>query len=194
MKSFRELVLKNRSYRRFFETEKISKETLLELIDLSRLTPSAANKQPLKFYLSYEKETNEKIFPTLGFAGYLQDWKGPVEGEKPSAYVVILRDRDIPYPCEIDHGISAQTILLGAVEKGLGGCIFAAIDKKKLKENLNLPEVYDILLVLALGKPKEMVKLETVNESGDIRYYRDEDQTHHVPKRALNHIILNFDK
>jgi len=189
--NFTELVLKNRSYRRFYENQQITKEILLDLIDLARQTPSAANKQPLKYYVSNTKEINKKIFNTLKFAGYLKNWSGPIAGERPSAYIVILRDLLIPHPCEIDHGIAAQTIMLGAVEKGYGGCMVAAINKKELMEIINPPPNIEILLVLAIGKPKEKVILEDIGE-GDCKYYRDDSQTHHVPKRKLNNIVLNF--
>jgi len=190
--NLKELVLKNRSYRRFYEDTVIEKNVLCELIDLARLTPSAANKQPLKYYISFTKEKNDIIFPKLAFAGYLKDWNGPERGERPSAYIVILRDRNIPYPCEIDHGIAAQTIMLAAVEKGLGGCMIAAVKKNELHKELELNDNFEILLVLALGKPKEIVKLTDVDCSGDIRYYRDKSQTHFVPKRSLQEIIINL--
>ncbi len=192
MSNLKELVLKNRSYRRFYEDTVVDKSVLCELIDLARLTPSAANKQPLKYYISFTKEKNNIIFPKLAFAGYLKDWNGPEKGERPSAYIVILRDRNIPYPCEIDHGIAAQTIMLAAVEKGLGGCMIAAVKKNELHKELELKDNFEILLVLALGKPKEIVKLTDVDSSGDIRYYRDEFQTHFVPKRSLQEIIINL--
>jgi nitroreductase len=190
--SFKELVLRNRSYRRFYEDKPVDKSVLCELIDLARLTPSAANKQPLKYYISFSKEKNDIIFPKLAFAGYLKDWSGPIEGERPSAYIVILRDRNIPYPCEVDHGIAAQTIMLGAVEKGYGGCMIAAVNKKELRKDLHLCENLEILLVLALGKPKEEVRLVETDSSGDIRYYRNKAQIHFVPKRSLREIIINL--
>jgi len=89
-----------------------------------------------------------------------------------------------------NEGIAVQSILLGAVEKGLGGCIIANINKKRLAEELNLDEKYEITLVLALGYPKEKIVIETINESGDVRYWRDENETHHVPKRTLDELIL----
>ena len=186
----KELIKSNRSYRRFDESNKISNEDLAELVDLARLSPSAANKQPLKYFLSYEKSINEKVFPTLGWAGYLHDWQGPVAGERPSAYILILGDTTISTKIDCDHGIAAQSILLGAREKGLGGCIFASINKKELQTVLNLKAHLEILLVIALGRPIEQVVLEDLPESGSIKYYRDENQVHHVPKRSLSDIII----
>lgn len=82
----KELVMKTRSCRRFKE-EAISEELLRELVDLARLSASAANLQPLKYIISYKKEMNDIIFPKLKWAGYLKDWDGPEEGERPSAYI-----------------------------------------------------------------------------------------------------------
>jgi nitroreductase len=186
----RDLILKNRTYRRFNQQEKISMETLRELIDLARLSSSGANLQPLKYILSNDKKTNELIFRNLKWAGYLKDWDGPKEGERPSAYIVMMGDKNISTNYWWDHGIAAQSILLGATEKGFGGCQFGAFSEKGLKKDLDIPKSYKILAVIALGKPKEKVILEKVNEHGDIKYWRDEEGIHHVPKRALKDIIL----
>lgn len=187
----RELVLKTRSYRRFFEDVPVPRETLRELVDLARQTASAANRQPLKYWLSWEPEMNQKIFPCLAWAAYLKDWGGPAEGERPSAYIIILGDTEIAKDFNLDPGIAAQTIMLGATERGFGGCMIASIKRETLREALDIPERYQILLVLALGKPKEKVVLEPVGPDGDIRYYRDSEGVHHVPKRSLDEIILH---
>ena len=185
----KDLVLKNRSYRRFYQEHKITKEELVELIDLARLSPSGRNLQPLKYYLSADDETNEKIFSILAWAAYLKDWNGPEEGEKPSAYIVILGDTRLTNNFMCDHGIVSQSMLLGAVEKGLGGCIFASIKRERLKELLDIDDHFEVLLVIALGKPKEVVIVDEVIDD-NIKYYRDEKQVHHVPKRKLKDIII----
>lgn len=186
-----DLVLKNRSYRRFYEEEKIDKKILESLLDLARLSPSGANLQSLKYVISFDPEKNNKIFPHLKWAGYLKDWDGPEPGERPSAYIVILMDKEISKNCFWDHGVASQSILLGATELGLGGCIFASIDKKALIEDLNISERYELLSVIALGKPKEVVVIEEMKDN-DVKYYRDKDKVHHVPKRKLEDIILNL--
>lgn len=186
----KELVAKNRSYRRFYE-EPISEETLKELVALARITPSAANAQALKYRLVYTKEENEKVFQTLRWAGALLDWDGPKEGERPSAYIVILCDQTLGKNKMTDDGIVAQTILLGAVEKGLGGCMLGNVKREELAEALGIDrERFAIDLVLALGKPKETVVLVDLPESGDTRYYRDDAKVHYVPKRSLEELIL----
>lgn len=189
-KFFKDLIKHCRSYRRFYEDYKIDEKLLRELVDLARLSASAANLQPLKYILSYNPSKNNLIFPTLSWAGYLKDWPGPEKGERPSAYIIILGDKTISKSFDCDCGIAAQNILLGAAEKGLGGCMIGSIDRDLLRKNLNIPRQYDILLVIALGKPKEKVVIE--ESKGDIKYFRDKDNTHHVPKRLLDEIILKI--
>jgi len=185
-----DLVRKNRSYRRFHQQVSINIETLRELVDLARLSASGMNAQPLKYMLSCESERNALIFQHLGWAASLKDWPGPAEGEKPSAYIIILGDTAISRNFFCDHGIAAQSILLGATENGLGGCMIATIKRDELRKELNIPLQYEILLVIALGKPKETVVIESVEPSGDTKYWRDSQSVHHVPKRALDDIII----
>jgi nitroreductase len=185
-----DLIRKNRSYRRFHQDVSVSMETLRDLVNLARLSASGANLQPLKYVVSSDPKTNAKIFPHTRWAGYLKDWDGPDEGERPAAYVIILGDKEIRSSFGCDHGIAAQSIMLGASERGLGGCILGALDRTALREALDIPERYEILLALALGEPKETVVLEEIGPDGDFKYYRDENGVHHVPKRSLEELIL----
>ena len=184
------LIHKTRSCRRFFENHPISKEILRDLVDMARLSASAGNRQPLKYILSNDKERNEIIFPKLMWATYLKDCHGPEEGERPSAYIVVLGDRQIRESFGCDHGIASQSILLGATHMGLGGCIIGSVDKIGLREDLQIPDRYEILHVIALGRPKEKIVIETVGPDGDIRYWRDDSGVHHVPKRPLDELII----
>jgi nitroreductase len=186
-----DLILKNRSYRRFYQEFPIELETLKELVDMARLSASAMNLQPLKYYISCKPEKNSVIFQNIGWAAYLKDWPGPIEGDRPSAYIIILGDTEISKAFGCDHGIAAQSILLGATEKGLGGCMIATIHRKELSLALNILPQYEILLVIALGKPKEKVIIEQLAPNGDARYWRDSSDIHHVPKRSLSDIILS---
>ena len=186
----KELVRNNRSYRRFYQEEKINEETLKELVDLARCSASGANRQPLKYMLSCDTKKNAKVFECLHWAASLKDWPGPSEGEKPSAYIVILCDTEISKNPGCDHGIAAQSILLGATDMGFGGCMLGAVDRDDLRKAFDIPERYEILLVVALGKPREKVVLETVGGNGDVTYYRDNESVHHVPKRKLEDIII----
>jgi nitroreductase len=186
----RDFILRNRSYRRFHQDVSVDLATLRELVDLARLSASAANLQPLKYVLSCNAEDNALIFRHLAWAAYLKDWPGPSDGERPSAYIVVLGDKQLSPSFGCDHGIAAQSILLGATEKGLGGCIIGSIQRKELREALDIAAHLEILIVIALGKPKESVKIETVGLDGDIKYWRDKEGTHHVPKRSLDEIIV----
>ena len=186
-----DLITKNRSYRRFDESVKISIEELSAWVDLARLSASGRNAQPLKYILSAEKEKNDKILSTLGWAAYFKDWDGPDEGERPSAYLILLLDTAIATNFYCDDGIAMQSILLGTVEAGYGGCIFRTINKPKLMELLSIPEKYQIVNVVALGKPIEKVVIEKIIE-GDFKYWRDGNGVHHVPKRSLDELILKI--
>ncbi len=187
----KELILSNRSYRRFHQEHAIDLDTLKELVDLARLSASGANKQPLKFLLSCDPEKNAIIFPLISsWAGLLPEWPGPREGEKPSAYIIILGDTEIRPSFGINPGIAAQSILLGATEKGLGGCMMASLKKEAARNVLNIPSQYEILLTIALGKPNEKVVIETLSPGQDTDYWREEDSSHHVPKRRLEDIII----
>jgi len=185
----RDLILKNRSYRRFDTGRKLTRDELLELIDLARISSSASNRQPLRFHPSWEDPENGKIFSTMSWAGFIEDWDGPGPDERPAGYIVVLQDMNVSDDCSIDIGIASQSILLGAVEMGLGGCMVASFDRNEIASVLSLPEHIVPGLIIALGRPVEKVVLEPVRD-GDTRYYRDEDGTHHVPKRSLNEILF----
>ena len=188
----KKLITSNRSYRRFSENIPVEEGPLRELVDLARLSASAGNLQPLKFFLSCTPEQNAKIFPCLKWARALKDWSGPAEGERPSAYIIILGDKRIVQSfASYDTGIAAQSILLGAVEKGLGGCMIASCNRTVLMEELKLDDEMEIQLVIALGKPSEKVIIDPLQEGGNIEYFRDEQDVHHVPKRSLEEIIIN---
>jgi nitroreductase len=186
----RDLIISNRSCRRFEESFAIDRRTLEELVDLARLSASAANLQPLKYILSCDPEKNARIFPHLGWAAYLKNWGGPTPGERPSAYIVILGDTAINTNFYCDHGIASQSILLGARERGLAGCMIGLIKREELRQALSIPAQYEILLVLALGKPRERAVIDEVGPSGDIKYWRDDTGVHHVPKRSLKELIV----
>jgi len=180
----RDLVLKNRSYRRFYQDTTIELETLRELVDLARLSASAGNRQALKYILSNDLQRNALIFPNIRMDG------NPREGERPSAYIIILEDTKVRLILACDYGIAAQSILLGVVEKGLGGCMIGDINRNGLRKALEMPPHYKILLVLALGKPKERAVIETLGQDGATQGWWDNEGVRHVPKRSLDDIIV----
>jgi nitroreductase len=185
----RDLIIKNRSYRRFDQSVKIESETIRKWIELACFSGSGRNMQPLKYIICTDELIVEKIFPNLAWAGYLPDWGGPKKGEQPVAYIAIIHDKNLAANYFCDDGIAVQSILLGAVEYGFGGCIIGSVNKVKVAEIIGLPENMEILWVVALGKPAERVVLEEV-KNGDIKYWRDENDVHHVPKRLLGELIL----
>lgn len=187
-----ELVRKARSTRRFREDRAVSRKTLERLVDLARLAACEGNRQALNYLLSHREETNGRIFDLLGWAAYLPDWPGPAPGERPAAYVVVLGDLEIAGSFGYDPGLAGQSILLGAAEAGLGGCIVGTVDRGRLRGRFGIPERYEILYVIALGEPGEAVEIETVGGDGDTRYWRDEKGVHHVPKRRLEDVIVDL--
>ena len=188
--TLQELVYRSRSYRRF-EDRPVAREVLRELVDLARMSPSGANMQPLKYLLAHTQEKRDLVFPCLSWAGYLSDWPGPADGERPGGYIVILGDTTVSKSFGVDHGIAAQTICLGAAEQGIGTCIIGSIHRERLRRSLNLDDTHEILLVIALGYPGETVVAEAMEASGDVRYWRDSADVHHVPKRNLEDVLLD---
>ena len=183
------LCQKSRSYRKFNEGRRVTKQELLELINLARFAPSSVNRQALRFMPIYTQEKCALVFPALHWAGLLKNWEGPKEGERPAGYILILTKLEIAKDMRFDCGIAAQTIMLGANEKGLGGCILGAIDRDTLYQKLNIDkEKYSIDLCLAIGEPNQNVKIVPVKESTD--YYVDENEAHCVPKLELIDLIV----
>ncbi len=189
-KELKELLERNRSYRRFKQEERISREILAELASLACLCASGRNLQPLKYRLVEEAGECDSVFPLLGWAGYLADWCGPAEGERPAAYIVQCLDRGLTSDPMCDEGLQLEAITLGAVSRGFGSCIVKSFDRKELARILELPEDIEPRHVIALGVPAEEVRLEPMKD-GDCRYWRDERGIHHVPKRGACEILLN---
>lgn len=195
--NFLELVRENRSYRGYDQSVKVPREQLESLVELARLCPSSVNLQPLKYYLAYTQEQTEILQPLTGWARRLTHLKLPHPGHCPTAFVVILHDREVaPDPARFfkDVGIVAQTMLLGAVEQGLGGCMIGNFDPKAVRVALKLKETLEPVLIVALGKPDETVVLTDVLPGGDVGYYRDEADRHYVPKRTREELIVNQEK
>ena len=189
----KDLVLKNRSYRGYDESLQVSREELAQLVDLTRYTASSVNMQPLKYYLACTKEEVEQIVSITKWAAALSKLHLPHPGTYPAAFIVICQDLKISSSTptfQRDVGIVAQTILLGATEKGLGGCMIGNFKRKELRDLLHLDDTIEPQLVLAIGKPAEKVVLTSVKEDGKTAYYRDEEGIHYVPKRSLEDILL----
>jgi nitroreductase len=189
--TFKELVARTRSYRRFDQSAAIPQEALESWVALARLVPSSANLQGLKFLLVNDPARNAIVFRNISFAGYLKEWGGPKEGERPTAYVVILGDTTIKQNFDLDTGIAAQTMMLAANDAGFGGVMMGAIKRETLRDDLHIPSHFEIVLLLALGKPTEIVVVEETSAEHGIRYYRDANDLHHVPKRPLGELVIH---
>ena len=116
----------------------------------------------------------------------------PGKEDAPTAYIIILGDKRLSAGFGCDHGIAAQSILLGAVERGLGGCMVGMINRKNLMKIMEIPEHLEILLVLIFGKPKEKAVIETIGQDGITQGWWDDKGVRHVPKRPLDDVIAGI--
>lgn len=191
-----EIIAKTRTFRRFVEKESIKKSVLDGLIDLARLGGSARNGQPWQYMPVNTPDLCARIFPHLGWAGYLPDWKGPEPGERPSAYILCLLNRrwlrGPESEAQFDLGVASQNLLLGAMMHRIGGCRIGSFSPR-LAELFDLPEELELSLVIALGKPRETVIIEQCETDEDIKYWRDEHGVHHVPKRSLKSCLVDVE-
>ncbi len=191
--NFKEIVLKNRSYRGYDESHKITREELVELVDMARLTPSAMNGQPFSYYLANEKEQLDIIQPLTKWAAALPQMTLPHEGKCPTGFIVICQNMEVSENLQqyrTDLGIVAQTMCLGATANGLGCCMIGNFNGKTLQAALGLSEQFFPLLVVAVGKPNETIVIKEIDKGQPIKYYRDENDVHYVPKRKLQDILL----
>ncbi len=185
----KELLIKNRSYRRFDQSKEISYETLKDIVSLSTLCASGRNLQPLKYRIVNNPKECAIVFPLLAWAGYLKDWAGPEYGERPTAYLIQCLDLSLTDNPMCDEGLQLEALTLGATASGLGTCIIKSFNQIKLKEILDIPESLNPTYIVALGYPAEQAVLEPIKD-GDIKYWRDPNGIHHVPKRGLEEILV----
>lgn len=188
----RDLMISNRTVRRFQENRDVEFKVLENLVELTRYCPSGRNAQPLKYVIVTSEAMRESIYPLLKWAGYFEDWGGPDRGERPAAYLVQCLDTEYGKDCLCDDGLQLEAITLGMHTLGLGGCIIKAFNAPALGKLLNLESRYAPRYVLAIGYPAEVVLLEDMSgsENADFKYFRTADGVHHVPKRPLSELIL----
>ena len=183
-----ELLKITRSYRRYDEKRRIDDNTLRTIAEAVRYAPSAANLQRVRVAIVNDSLQNKEVFDTLGFAAYLNDWKGPEDGERPAAYMVLMTASEPDVNLAIDIGLSAEAIILSAREMGIGACLFRSFNKDKLSLILGR-DGYSPVLVISLGYPSEEVVIDDMKD-GDVKYYRDANDVHHVPKLPVSEIII----
>ncbi len=187
----REIIEKNRSYRKFHEEVEVSQETLKELVNLARLSGCGMNMQSLRYMLVTDRADREKVYPYIKWAAFLKDWGGPKEGQRPSAFILLLKDTGKnSFVVQTDMGIACQSILLGAVDKGLGGCIIGALDKDKLREAFGISEELELQYVIAIVEPDQNIMIDEIELGQDTKYWEYKDGNHRVPKIRLEDIII----
>lgn len=183
-----------RSFRRFYEDERIPRELMVDMVDTTRYAAASCNAQVLKYKIFSTPKECAEMYPNVAWAGALTDWDGPIEGERPSGYIVIIRDEDLTINDKLsawDEGIVAQTMMLAAREAGFGGCMIGSFKAGSVAKLCGLEDKnMKPGLILALGKPKEEVRIVDVPEDGNIKYFRDAEGIHYVPKRSLEDILL----
>ena len=187
----KDLVLKNRSYRGYDRGVQIDEKTLLELVDMARLTASSVNQQPLRYHISHTPDDVAAVQALTRWARGLPELNLPYPGTEPTAFITICIDSPNPQAFLRDVGIAAQTILLGAAELGLGGCMIGNFSKQDARALLGLPESVEPNLIVALGKPAEEIVLTEAKKGESLKYYRGADgKTHYVPKLRLEDVLI----
>lgn len=181
-----EKIVVRRTIRRYTK-ESVPKDVLEKCVDAARLSPSGMNRQPLKYIIVDDKELLAEVFGTTSWARYLPDYE-PSEEEMPRAYIIVLLDKEIRKNCGHDAGIVVMSISMVAYEEGLGSCILGAIERAKLRRILDVPDNLEIVLAVALGYPAENPIVDKV-KNGDIKYWLDNNNVLHVPKRELKDIV-----
>lgn len=190
---FKDLVKASRSYRGYDESYHFTREELEEFVDCARYAPSSVNAQPFRYYLAWERDEVDKIQKMTKWARALPEMDLPHPGMRPTGFIVICQDLEIGTSMaryQKDVGIVAQTILLAAAEKGLGGCMIGNYGANVVKEGLNLGDHFAPMLIIALGKPKEEIVITEIEKGENTNYYRDENDVHYVPKRKLKDIVM----
>jgi nitroreductase len=182
-----EKLKKRRTIRKFLQ-KNVPKEVLLRCVDAARLSPNGANRQPLKYIIVKDTQKLKLVFKTLSWAGYLPNYQ-PCNEEMPKAYIVLLLDKDISEKPRHDVGIAAMSITMVAYDEGISSCMLGAIDRKKIRKILKIPDKLDIILVVALGYPAENPVVDNIKK-GDIKYWLDKKGVLHVPKRKLEDILF----
>jgi|YelNatPaOPRAMG01_1025707.scaffolds.fasta_scaffold00005_144 nitroreductase len=181
-----DLILRRRTIRRFRQ-DPVPLNLLLQMVNAARLAPSGANLQPLEYVVVTDEALLPQVFAATRWAAYLGEEGTPKEGERPRAYIVVLINRRVrPNGGYHDCGAAIENMILVALEAGFGTCWIGSLDKNALRSTLDIPDDYEIDSVLAVGAPAERAVVEPMTDS--VRYYRDGEGVHHVPKRAFREV------
>lgn len=184
-------IMERRTVRRY-KQESIPEETLKKLVNTARVAPSAANLQPLEYVVIKDPQILPKVFETVKWAGYIAPAGNPKEGERPTAYIVVIVSKNVnSLHSNYDAGAAIENISLAAWEEGIGSCWIRSVERNVLKAIINVPDTHEIDSVVALGYKAENPKEEGF--SGSIKYWKDKDDVLHVPKRKMED-IFHWDK
>ena len=180
------LLEKNRSHRAYDSSFKVREDQLRRIIEVATKVPSARNQQVLRFRPVLADEASA-VLPHIRLGGALPELHLPEKGSEPNAFIIICSTVPEDRYVSVDMGIAAQSMLLQAVEIGLGGICIGAFDHEALRRELSL--CYEPLLVVAIGRPKEHIELVECSAGDNLNYYR-RDNIHYVPKINVEELII----
>ena len=180
------LLVKNRSCRGYDSSFIVRDDQLRSIIEVNTKIPSARNAQVLRFRPVNSSEA-AKVLPHIRLGGALPDLRLPLPGTEPNAFIIICTTTAPDKNVYTDLGISAQSMLLRAVEMGLAGICIGAFDKECIKREFSLE--YEPLMILAIGRSCEDIRLVDIDEGDDKKYYR-KDGVHYVPKLRVDNLII----
>ena len=181
------LLRKNRSYRGYDKNCIVSEAQLRRIVEVCTKIPSGRNQQVLRFKLLTKTGGSDPMQGLYKLGAALPELQLPFPGTEPEAFIIICSTAVPDKWVHMDVGIAAQSMLLKAVEMGLGGICIGAFNKDKLTETFSLP--CEPVLVLAIGRPAEKIELVPVHAGEPLKYYREND-VHYVPKITAGDLIL----
>lgn len=181
------LLTRNRSYRGYDKKVVVTRDTLSKIVAVNAKTPSARNQQVLRFKLVTRDNGAEKVLENIKLGGALPELHLPFPGTEPEAFIIVCSTVAENKLVDIDLGISAQSMLLRAVEMGLNGIIIGAFNKAAITKEFGLE--LEPLLIIAIGKGAEEIRLKPISEGEDQKYYREEG-VQYVPKLRAEELIL----
>ncbi len=184
-----ELLTQTRTCRRF-AGEPLSAAFLANLVDCARISPCARNQQVLRFATVCDPHTCEQLNSLVVLGGALKPEQKAREHQHPRGFIVIMGPEKKDEFMMMDLGIAAQSIHLAASEAGIASCMIIVMNRKKVSELLKVPDGLEIYMIIALGKADEQHRIVAPRADGGITYYRDENDVHCVPKRALEDILI----
>lgn len=182
------LLIRNRSCRGYDSNYIVSKEELLKIVEVNTKIASARNQQVLRFRLVYGTEAKE-VTKAIKLGGALPELNLPLPGTEPNAYIIICTQEPKGKWVDIDLGISAQSMLLKAVDLGLNGICIAAFNKEKISALVNSGRQMEPLLILAIGKSIERFQLLPIGQEDEHNYFR-KNGVHFVPKVRIEDLLI----